>query len=248
MTFNKEKQQDLFFIIGLARSGTSILQEIMNTFSDFCNLKESRISDDIWDKTCYYAIMKNNDFSPLENFIVKKWMSKFFIEKTPMSVSCLPQLSETYPNANYIFLERNPFFIILSQLNIFPTEELQQQNKQYDIDHLNMSQDDADSLSYEHYVAKRILRDLQIQMKNKIKFTNQVTIRYEELITSLEWQLYMLSKKFKIEHNLEKAQACLLRPSYSSVGTKYNIKELYDKNAISLIKTACDLSMYKFPT
>ena len=60
MTFNKEKQQDLFFIIGLARSGTSILHEIMNTFNDFCNVEEARVSDDIWSASCYYAIKKNN--------------------------------------------------------------------------------------------------------------------------------------------------------------------------------------------
>ena len=39
----ENRQRDLFFIIGPPRSGTSILQEVMNTFKNFCNIGESRI-------------------------------------------------------------------------------------------------------------------------------------------------------------------------------------------------------------
>ena len=95
-------QRKLFFIIAPDRSGTSMLQELMNTFSNFCNKLESRISGDD-SPSCWEYVNKNNDFSYLEGFIQKNWTSEFFVEKSPPSINCLPQISKRYPMANFYF-------------------------------------------------------------------------------------------------------------------------------------------------
>ena len=111
-------QQKLFFIIAPDRSGTSLTQEIMNTFSGFCNRKESRISGSD-SPSCWEFVSKYNDFSFLDKFIEENWSSEFFVEKSPPSINCMPQIIERFPNANFILLKRNPLKIILSQLNLF---------------------------------------------------------------------------------------------------------------------------------
>ena len=93
------EQSKLFFIIGIGRSGTTILQEVMNTFKGFCNLYESRVGPDRI--SCYSYILKNNDFSYLEKYIKNNWTDEYFVEKTPNSILCLPQLFKRYPKANY---------------------------------------------------------------------------------------------------------------------------------------------------
>ena len=100
-------QSKLFFIIAPDRSGTTFLQNIMSTFSNFCNTKESRIAG-AGSPSCWDSVRKLNDFSYLEKFIEENWTKEFFIEKSPPSINCLPQIYEKYPSANYIFLKRNP--------------------------------------------------------------------------------------------------------------------------------------------
>ena len=112
----KIDQKKLFFIIAPDRSGTSLTQLLMNTFKGFCNTEESRISGPD-SPSCWEYVIKLNDFSYLEKFINEKWTSEFFVEKSPPSINCMPQISEKFPDANFIFLKRNPLKIILSQLN-----------------------------------------------------------------------------------------------------------------------------------
>jgi len=114
---NKFNQEKLFFIIAPDRSGTTMLQEIMNSFSNFCNYSQSRISGPD-SPSCWEFVQKHSDFSYLENFIKDNWTSEFFVEKSPPSINCIPQISNRYPNANFILLKRDPQKIVLSQLNL----------------------------------------------------------------------------------------------------------------------------------
>jgi len=95
---NKFNQEKLFFIIAPDRSGTTLIQEIMNTFSNFCNYSESRIAGPD-SPSCWEFVLKHNDFSYLENFIKDNWTSEFFVEKSPPSIHCIPQISNQYLNS-----------------------------------------------------------------------------------------------------------------------------------------------------
>jgi len=239
-------QSNLFFIIGLSRSGTSLLQEIMNTFSSFCNLRES-IGTKVngkW-KNCYAFIYQNNDFTYLEKFIQNNWTDKFFVEKTPISILCLEKLSERYPEANYIFLERHPLKIMFSQMNHQPKGEKDNhlRKKQYESGFI--TKDDL-QLNFEQFKAIQILRIIKLQIKNKHLFSNQITIRYEKFVDEFDSQLKMIGNAFNIVLNLDDAKKILTRQSYSSKSNRYNIGSLIDKKAIEMIKDACRLWSYNY--
>jgi hypothetical protein len=237
------EQSNLFFIIGPGRSGTSLLQEIMNTFEGFCNTLESIVGGSRM--SCYAFIKKNNDFSELERFIHTNWNSKYFVEKTPNSILCLPQLSYKYPAGNYLFLERHPIKILLSQMNYFPPGEKDKRKRLYDIKIGNVEGDDL-FLNYEQHRANQVLKMVKAQVAGKPLFTNQLTIRYENLVNDIESCLFQLKDRFNIVPNISKARGILARPSSSSRRTKYDIKSFSDAKAVKMMKEACLLWHYDF--
>lgn len=235
-------QSRLFVIIGIGRSGTTILQEIMNTFEGFCNLEESRVGPNMM--SCYAFVRKSNDFSHLEKFIENNWTGKYFVEKTPNSILCLPQLHARYPNANYLFLERHPLKILLSQMNMHPSGEADQWMRKYDIEAGNVEKEDLE-LNFEQYKAKRILVRVKAQIQFKHLFANQLTIRYENFVKDNHVHLEQISKKFNITPNFEKAKEILARPSQSSKNNRYEISSVSDSIAIQMINDSCSLWNYE---
>ena len=237
----KFDQKKIFFIIAPDRSGTSLTQEIMNTFPGFCNTKESRIAGPD-SPSCWEYVAKYNDFSYLENFIEKNWSSEFFVEKSPPSINCLPQIVKKYPDSNYVFLKRNPLKILLSQLNLH-----------FGVSEIGARKDDMGDLLFkkrgvilnrERLMSKRLLKMIGNQERYKSNFQNLVEIRYEDLTQSLDSQLNLLEESFGIKINHQKASKQLEKPSYSST-FRYGLKGLTDKIAIDLIKLASKLWMYQ---
>jgi len=234
-------QKKLFFIIAPDRSGTSLTQEIMNTFSGFCNLKESRIAGPD-SPSCWEYVIKYNDFSYLEKFIEDNLDSEFFVEKSPPSINCLPEIAKKFPNANYIFLKRNPLKILLSQLNLFyGVSEIGK--RKTDLGNLLLKKDGILFMS-ERRMAKRLIKMISNQIRYKSCFHNHVEIRYEDLTQSLDSQLSLMSDYFGIEANSQSAHQQLERPSYSST-FRYGLKELNDKVSNDLIKFAMKLWGYQ---
>ena len=228
-------QSKLFFIIAPDRSGTTLLQSIMSTFSNFCNTKESRIAGPA-SPSCWDSVRKLNDFSYLEKFIEENWTKEFFIEKSPPSITCLPQIYEKYPKANYIFLKRNPLKIYLSQMNLH-----------YGLSELGKRVDDLGALvissngieiKRERIMSKRLLKMILMQCNDIEHFPNRIEMKYEDLIEDLDSQLKRLSDVFNIKPNFEKAHEVTQKPS-SSTTFRYGIKKLYDQSSKYLINIAC---------
>jgi len=243
MNFSGINQEKLFFIIGHGRSGTSLLQSIMNTFNGFCNDIEARIMPE--EISCYKWVKKNGDFSFLENFIRKNWTKEFFVEKTPNSIFSLSQLHHQYPKANYLFLERNPLKIMLSRMNYAPPPKSFEEQKKIRLLQENLTGDDL-NLNQEQWLTKLILTEIKVQVKHKPKFKNQITIRYENFINHLEDHILSIQNKFKISSDIDLAKQILSKPSKSSKNNRYNIKKLTDETAIEWIKEACILWNYEF--
>jgi len=236
-------QRKLFFIIGIGRSGTTLLQEVMNTFEGFCNLKESIDGEFPQGISLWSYVRKSNDFSHLESFIQNNWTKEFFVEKTPYSILCLTKLAKKFPDANYLFLERNPKDIALSQLNLFYNNEMQTQRKQQDFKNFMISIDDL-NLNHEIYTAKLVLRMIQCQVENKQKFFHAITIKYHDLVNSLKSQLELIANKFNLNQNYQKALSTISRLSMLSKHNRYEIKKLSDPYAIELINKGCQLWGY----
>ena len=236
-------ERRLFFVIGLGRSGTTLFQTLMNTFVGFCNRHEARNrSGGI---SCYSFVIKNNDFSYLENFIQTHWTKKYFVEKTPNSVLCLPQLFQKYPNANYLFLERHPLKILLSQMNYSPPGKKDEELRKLWLIQGNITKDDL-KLNYEQFKAKQLLKWIKIQFSNKDKFKNKLTIKYEDLLVNLESNISNIGKTFQISPNFDQAKKALTIKSYSSRNNKYAITELKDDKAIEMTKESCQLWGYNY--
>ena len=231
----------IFFIIAPDRTGTSLTQELMNTFSGFSNRLESRIAGPD-SASCWEYVAKHNDFSYLENFIRKNWTSEYFIEKSPPSIACLPQIRKKYPEANFIFLKRHPLKIILSQLNLFEgVSEIG--TRKHDLGNLVLKMGGVIT-SRERLMAKRLLKMITDQVKYKQYFPNKLELKYEDITQSLDSQLDLLEGKFGIKADHEKARKQLKKPAYSST-FRYGIKELTDKMARNIIKIASNLWDYE---
>ena len=221
MVFTNEQQKNLYFIIGVGRSGTSLIQELLSVFrkkkpiwlklyedftrkktksGSFCHAGESTIKDPYW-KSFWAPVKKSNDFTELEQFIENNWSEECFIEKTPDSITCLPQMLKNYPKSNYIFIQRNPYDIVLSQLNLFP-ENQDYEMREFHLSSLVMDKKDM-KLNHEQYWSKYTLERIKEMIANKKYFVNSVTIKYEDLIRFPEKELRKLEKKFKIEKNEE---------------------------------------------
>jgi hypothetical protein len=236
-------QNKLYFIIGVGRSGTSLFQSIMNTFDGFCNQNESRINPGRI--SCYTYVLKNNDFSFLENYIKKNWTNEFFVEKTPNSILCLPQLYARFPNSKYLFLERNPLEIILSQMNFHPPGKKDEMLRKLWLFQGNISYEDLE-LNYEQFKAKQLLKWVNSQAENKSRFKNQITVRYENLVKNLTKTISEIQNEFDICADSDLAKQILLQPSASSQNNKYDIKKLTDSKAIDWVKQACNLWDYEY--
>jgi len=244
LTVNKieDRQTKLFFIVGAGRSGTSLLQELMCTFSGFCNKKESKVGGPR-SMTCWTPVRKSNDFSYLEKFIEKNWTSEFFVEKTPDSILCIPEMIRKYPEANYIFLLRNPSNIVLSQLNLFPVLSEDFLERMYHIKNLITPVDDL-TLPPEQYWAKFTHSQISKMVKNSKLSSNKIILKYEHLTNSLDYCLELLEKKFGIQKNKKLAYQVIQTPSYSSKNNKHKIRVITDKRALRFIQEAQKLLNY----
>jgi len=233
-------QKNLFFIIAPDRSGTSLTQELMNTFNGFCNKRESRIAGPD-SPSCWEYVNRYNDFSYLENFIEDNWTKQYFVEKSPPSITCIPQISKRYPNANFILLKRNPFKILLSQLNLFSgISEIG--TRKSDLGNL-LSKNGSIVRKRERIMAKRLLKMIKDQIRYKSTLKNHLELKYEDIVGNLNSQINLIEKHFDINGNFEKAQKQIKTPAYSST-FRYGLKELSDKVASDIIKLTCKLWGY----
>ena len=183
-----------------------------------------------------------SDFSYLEKFIEENWTKEFFVEKSPPSITCMPQISKRFPDSNFILLKRNPQEIVLSQLNLFNG-----------ISEIGKRESDLGDLLFkkngivakrERIMAKRLLSMIRDQITYTPGFRNRIELRYEDITSSLDTQLRMLEKKFNIKADVKKAQEQIKKPSYSST-FRYGLTKLSDKFAKDIIALACKMWDYQ---
>ncbi len=216
-------QSKLFIIIAPGRSGSQILLHVMNTF-DGCsgNTIESR-DYEAEGLSLYRFVIKQNDFSYLEKFILEHWADEYFVEKTSNSIFCLPQIHKRFPNANYIFLERHPLEILLSNLNYVPSGEEGFKFRKNLLLQGHVEKEEDLSLNPEIFYSKLILREIKLQKTYKSLFKNQITIRYEDFVENFEQNLRRIEKKIGLKPNIELAKKVFSKPSTSSINNKYFI-------------------------
>jgi hypothetical protein len=123
------KLRNPLFILGCARSGTTLLMELLSHHADIANLSEA---NDIWDPSGYPWRFSKHETAPIwvdpvrytdrwrrDNqsrlktirsvFGAYQWFhgKRFFLNKTPLNTFRIPQLLETFPDARLIHMVRD---------------------------------------------------------------------------------------------------------------------------------------------
>lgn len=140
------------FIISLPRAGSTLLQRILMTNESISSvaepwimlpyvysIREDGVLSEYGHHVCAKGINdfivnlpdgKNTFYEELGVFITSLYEKqckngeKYFLDKTPRYYNIIPELSEIFPNAKFIFLFRNPMQIVSSMMNTWSSGTL----------------------------------------------------------------------------------------------------------------------------
>jgi omega-hydroxy-beta-dihydromenaquinone-9 sulfotransferase len=124
------------FILGVARSGTTLLNDILSKHKQIAVLSEA---NDLWDPTGYPWNASNHETPPVwidvQTYIARWWRDThprqqqiravfgayqrllnkpWFLNKTPLNTYRVPQLLEIFPDARFIHLVRDGRAVVQS--------------------------------------------------------------------------------------------------------------------------------------
>jgi len=138
---NFSKGQNQFFIIGSQRSGTTLLELILDSHKNICTVGEPSV----------YNFSRS--LNPLSGKIIGY--------KVPSLTYKYDYFKENYPNSKYLFIFRNVKSVVASMLNF----KMQLENKS--LAEVNWSRETEDSIdSISCILTRRKLRDEYNRVKN----------------------------------------------------------------------------------
>ena len=125
----EDQNIDPVFLVGFPRSGTTLLDTILRTHSSIEVLEEKPIVDKLIKEL---HVNLNKDFMKLDkidenikrnlrslyfetrnNFVSHK-KNKLYIDKLPLNIVYIGELSQIFPNSKFILALRNPFDSVMS--------------------------------------------------------------------------------------------------------------------------------------
>lgn len=187
--------EKLIFVGGAARSGTTLLQNVLDShplilggpqfgnIPDIINLREKlyyRIKIGKTDAYNSYADIDNHICTLIENLLLpllKKQGGELLSEKTPPNIKVFPELLELFPGAHFINIIRDPRAVVLSLLLIRERFKEQGVKIQYSGSKL------SDFIGLTSEVKQRVLAGLSAA---KLAPTKVLTVVYERLVTDPE--------------------------------------------------------------
>jgi len=124
LEFNDKIQSTPIFIVGMPRSGTSLLEQILSTHSKIYGAGELNYLQKIIDKS---GLEKPNNIRSYFNEIRKYYYSQiskisnydFIIDKLPSNFRWIGFIIESFPEAKIIHLKRNPMAVCWSNYKNF---------------------------------------------------------------------------------------------------------------------------------
>lgn len=141
----KEYMKNIIFLFSLPRSGSTLLQRILMAHKDIASVaepwlmlpfcyafKKEGILTEYGHAACYAAFedfinnlpYQSKDYYSSLQVFAKSLYEKhckndelYFLDKTPRYYNIIPEISEVFPDAKFIFLFRNPVHILASIIN-----------------------------------------------------------------------------------------------------------------------------------
>lgn len=124
------------FVGGAARSGTTLVQNMMDSHPDICGTPEfhhlpdiirlrqqlyNSINSELIDLICSYEDVDSCICSLIESLLLPmadRYGCRFLSEKTPNNVLVFPELVNLFPGAHFIHVVRDPRAVIASMLQV----------------------------------------------------------------------------------------------------------------------------------
>jgi hypothetical protein len=217
-----ERGKRLIFVVGSARSGTTLVQTILDSHPDICagpefhhipgvvKLRE-KIRFDVQRKSidfiCSLDQVDDKIGSLVESFflpLADKFNSEYYSEKDPLNIQVVSELIELFPKAKFISIVRDPRAVAASLINVGKRGLSEGWNNPY-YTHSIIAAKNYIATCYKYAVnAQKAARD------------RVITIRYEDLVKDpktetkkicnffeLDWSSKMLHPN-KFEHSIGK--------------------------------------------
>ena len=147
----------LIFLISLPRSGSTLLQKVLNSHSDIQTksepwimlhpiyaLRQGGYSAEYNEKFAFNALkiflrdLPNREetyieglrlmFSHIYSMALNELTSKYFLDKTPRYYEIIPELFSIFPEAKFVVLLRNPVAVLNSRVHLLSDQNLKSLN------------------------------------------------------------------------------------------------------------------------
>tara|TARA_S200000501_G_scaffold287837_1_gene272437 strand:- start:424 stop:2064 length:1641 start_codon:yes stop_codon:yes gene_type:complete len=171
------------FIVGMPRSGTTLLEQVLSSHSNIHGAGELNYLPKIIDKFNLYNIHNFDNFIKTirleyHDRVSKLSKKKFIIDKLPMNFRWIGFITKAFPEAKIIHIQRNPMAICWSNYKInFPDPGMD----------FSLSQSDT----AKYYILYDDLMNFWTEnLKNKI-----IQIKYENFVNNFENETQSLIEK-----------------------------------------------------
>ena len=181
------------FILGMPRSGTTFLEQVLSSHSNIHGAGElnylPKIIDNVkLDKLQNFDIFIKNIRYEYHQKVLQLSNKKFIIDKLPMNFKWIGFIVKAFPEAKIIHIERNPMAICWSNYKInFPDPGM------------DFSLTQKDTAKY-YILYEDLMKFWMDKLKEKI-----INIKYEKLVNDFENESHKLIEKIGIkwEENLK---------------------------------------------
>ncbi len=207
-THNTPSEATPIFIVGLPRSGTTLLEQILSRHDDIQALGELPQFPGIIERAIQHA--KATDSAVNSSLMAKYYLeqtaplrgdSKYFIDKMPLNYQLIGFIARAFPTAKIIHIQRDPMDVCFAQYRQIFSDTAHAMDYSYSLEHLS---------SY-HQAFTQLMSEWAKRVPNRIFHIN-----YENLVTRPEVTLRSLSSYL----NLELPSRCLdLRLNKRAVST-----------------------------
>jgi hypothetical protein len=122
-------EPDPVFVVGFPRSGTTLLEQMLDAHPDFCSMDERAFIHELTERMEQVGQRYPHDLASLSSTEVEQLRASYFrmvgrvvpdlgprrlVDKNPLNMLCLPMIMRLFPRARIIVCLRHPCDVLLS--------------------------------------------------------------------------------------------------------------------------------------